>query len=285
MKSRSPALAADAVPPGTASGFARRVKALRSMAFFAVAFLWLMVGVGLGVRLLVWPLIALRPSRREAVLGAWIRFHARTFLNLARVLAGVRFAVRGRIAPGPCVMVMNHQSVYDIPLLHAVSPGPYPRIPSRDRYFRWIPGVSPMLRAAQYPKVEQRRDSANTDLAGIAACAELMAAGKTAMAIFPEGHRTRDGEIGPFMVRGLRAMLERAPGIPVYLIVADGMEASRTFAETAVNMAGSRIHARILPPVPAPSDPARVEAFIAGLRERMVQTLAEMRAEGYPVDA
>ncbi|MDB4952359.1 MAG: 1-acyl-sn-glycerol-3-phosphate acyltransferase [Gemmatimonadetes bacterium] len=277
MKSRFPARAGDAVPPGTASGFAKRWKVVRSMAFFAAAVGWLFV-VGLGLRLSVWPLVTLRPSLRPRVLGGYLRFQGRFYLRLARALAGVRFTVHGRMDPGPCVVVMNHQSVFDIPLLLAITPGPYPKIPTRDRYRRGIPGVSPMLRACRYPVITQRRDTIRSDLAVIAGAADEVARGESAMAIFPEGHRTRDGEIGPFMVRGLRTILEHAPDVPVWIIVADGMWGARTFAEVAVQLAGARIDARVLGPFAAPRSPEGLDAFIADLRERMVATLAQMRS-------
>jgi 1-acyl-sn-glycerol-3-phosphate acyltransferase len=281
VKSRSPALAENAVPSGAASRFAKRWKVLRSMTFFAVAVAWLFV-VGFVLRLFVWPLVTLRPSLRQRVLGGYLLFHGRFYLRLARALAGVRFTVHGRVAPGPCVVVMNHQSIFDIPLLLSVTPGPYPRIPTRDRY-RWaIPGVSPMLRACRYPIISQRRDSIREDLAAIAAASREVAGGGSVVAIYPEGHRTRDGQIGPFMVRGLRTILENAPGVPVWVVVADGAWGARTFADTAVQIADARIDCRVLGPFASPHSPQDVDAFIAELRERMVGTLGEMRAGTLP---
>ena len=59
--------------------------------------------------------------------------------------------------------------------------------------------------------------------------ADQVARGELSTLIFPEGHRTRDGEIGPFMRAGLRAILLRAQR-PVYLIVVDGLWRARTTA-------------------------------------------------------
>jgi 1-acyl-sn-glycerol-3-phosphate acyltransferase len=284
VKSRSPAALGDAVPAGTASRFAKRAKAVRSMAFFAVAVAWLFLGVGLGLRLVIWPLIFLRPRLRRPLVGGWLRFHATFYLRLARWMAGVRFSVQGRIEPGPAVVVMNHQGIFDIPLLLTMVPGTYPKIPTRTRYRRGIPGVSPMVRVAQYPLVEQRRDTVRQDLAAIGAAADEVGRGEGAMAIYPEGHRTRDGEIGPFMVRGLRTILQRTGDAPVWCVVADGLWGARTFADMSVQLAGARIEARVLGPFAAPRSPEQIDAFIGELRERMVATLAEMRS-GSPARA
>ncbi|HET6765444.1 MAG TPA: lysophospholipid acyltransferase family protein [Longimicrobiaceae bacterium] len=279
VKSRSPAPAGDAVPQGAASRFAKRWKVLRSMAFFVVAIGWLFV-VGLVLRLVVWPLALLRPSARPRLMDRYLRFHGRFYLRLAGVLAGVRFRVRGQLPPGPCVVVMNHQGIFDILLLLWISQGPTPKIPARDRYLWGIPGVSPMLRANRFPIIGQKRETLRADLEAIAAAAREVARGEGAMAIYPEGHRTRDGEIGPFMIRGLRTILENAGPVPVWCIVADGMWGARTFADTAVQIADARITADVVGPFAAPQDPAALDGFIGGLRDQMVQHLAEMRAEG-----
>lgn len=253
-------------------------KVARSLTFFAAAIGWLFVGVGPGTRVVLWPLIRLRPHLRERLVGSYARFHARFYLRLARVLAGVRFRVHGQVPPEPCIVVMNHQSIFDIPLLLTLIPERFPHIPTRERYARGIPGVSPLIRLSGVPLITQRRENVKEDLARIAAAADEVARGEALLAIYPEGHRTRDGQIGPFMVRGLRTILERARERPVYCVVADGMWGARTFKETAVRMAGSRIRAVVLGPFAAPRDPAEIDAFMAELRERMVAALAELRA-------
>src|SRR5690349_2048551 len=123
------------------AGRARR--AARSGAFLLAYAGYLSVVVGLGQRLLLWPAIVLLPRRRGSLVRAWLRAHARATLAMARGLAGVRVSVDGAIAPGSCIVVMNHQSLLDIPIGLALVPGPYPLIPTRDRYMRGIPGVSP----------------------------------------------------------------------------------------------------------------------------------------------
>lgn len=278
MKSRTSALPRAARPPGLAARLAAWARIARSLVFFAVAMLYLMLPMGLPQRLLLWPGVTLFPARGPAWIGAWFRFHSRNMMRLARVFAGLRLRVHGRLAPGPCVVVMNHQSVLDIPVIHAISPAPYPLIPTRVRYARGIPSISPLLRMARYPLVTQKRESARADLAQVARAAERVAAGECSMAIFAEGHRTRDGEIGPFMMRGLLATLQRTPGVPVYGVVGDGMWGARTMAEAAYNMAGARVDVVILGPFLPPADPAELPAFAEQLRGRMVEALARLRA-------
>lgn len=282
MTSRSPTLPGDPPPVRAAPFSASRIQVARSFVYFTASMLWLVLMVELPQRLVLWPLTSLLPARRQPLAGRWIRWQARRLMDLARWIAGVRVTVRGAIGPGPSVVVMNHQSVLDIPLFLAMAPAdPYPRIPARTRYRRGIPGVSLAMRIARFPFVSQKRENVRDDLAAIGAVVEEVAAGTASIAIFPEGHRTRDGEIGPFMVRGLRSILARA-GRPVYCVVADGMWGARTMAEAAGRMAGARVNVRVLGPFAPPADEADLDAFIQELRERMVATLAEIRAGDAP---
>lgn len=278
MTSRSPALPGDPPPERAAAFSASRIQVARSFVYFTASMLWLVLMVELPQRLVVWPLVVLLPARRRHIAGRWIRFHARGLMALARWIAGVRVRVRGAIAPGPCVVVMNHQSVLDIPLLLAMAPEPFPRIPARTRYRRGVPGVSLAMRIGRFPFVTQKRESVREDVAAISAVADDVAAGLGSICIYPEGHRTRDGEIGPFMIRGIRSILQRA-GRPVYCVVADGMWGARTFAEVAARTAGARVEVRVLGPFDPPADETMLDAFIAELRQRMVDALHEIRAE------
>ena len=188
----------------------------------------------------------------------------------------MRVTVEGAIGPGPCTVVMNHQSLIDIPIGFSIVPGPLPLVPTRRKYARGYPGVSPLIRVARLPLVGQTRKDLRADLAMIVDAAERSRTGETSFFIFPEGHRTKDGSILPFMTRGLTIALSRIPH-PVYCVVGDGMWQARTLADTMVRVAGSRIRVRIIGPFPPPQQEADIPAFIASLRDRMIATLDEMR--------
>ncbi|MBX6330875.1 MAG: 1-acyl-sn-glycerol-3-phosphate acyltransferase [Gemmatimonadaceae bacterium] len=252
-------------------------RALRSGVFFLIYALYLTAIIGLGQRLFLWPAITIVPRRRRALVRAWLRGHARVTLGLARVLANVRLTVRGAIPPDSCIVVMNHQSVLDIPLGLDLVPGPYPLIPTRDRYRRWIPGISPLARLARYPFVSQKRTLARAELAALTDAADQVARGEQSLLIFPEGHRTRDGQIGRFMRPGLRIILSRAAR-PIYCIVADGMAESRTTLDALFRFADTRINVTILGPFPPPADEGAIDPFIDSLHAQMTAALAQLRS-------
>jgi 1-acyl-sn-glycerol-3-phosphate acyltransferase len=256
--------------------FHRVLRAARSLLFFAVYAVFLVLFFGLLQRIVIWPLALLVPARRNDIVGFWFRLLANATIGLARLFADVRLERSGSLAPGSCVVLMNHQSLLDIPIAYSMVCRPHPVIPTRRLYARGIPGVSPLLRLARSPFVTQTRASARQDLKAIGEAALEVGRGRLSLLIFPDGHRTDDGEISPFMTAGLKVILGRAQR-PVYLIVVDGLWHARTTAEALFRFAGSRARVRVLGPF-APPEKAEIDAFIAEMHSRMVATLAEMRA-------
>lgn len=268
---------------GAGSRIARFGRALRSGTFFVIYICYLAIVVGLGQRLVLWPLAVIFPRRRPAMIRSWMRLHGRITFVMTRWLANVRLTVRGTLPPESCVVVMNHQSVFDIPLAVRLTPGPYPIIPTRIRYKYGLPGISPLGRLAGFPYLVQGRVLKRTELAALTEAAALVARGERTLVIFPEGHRTRDGRIGRFMRSGLRILLPRARR-PVYCVVADGMADVRTIADMLFRFADTHIRAVVLGPFPPP-DEGTVEPFIDMLQERMTAALEELRSSPSPVPA
>ena len=91
------------------------------------------IGAGLIVgeplqRIVVAGLVRLFPSRRIVILTRWQRLLAHFILRTARMLGGARIQPPPAIPGGEGVLVlMNHQSVLDIPLVVAALPV-HPRI-------------------------------------------------------------------------------------------------------------------------------------------------------------
>jgi 1-acyl-sn-glycerol-3-phosphate acyltransferase len=245
--------------------------------FFAVFFSYLTLVMEPIQWLVLGPLGVLQPSRHEARLRAWLRSQSRLALALARLLAGVRVEVRGAIEPSACIVVMNHQSIFDIPVGVSLISGPYPLIPARASYRRGIPGISSLLRLMRSPLLEQRSQAARSELLALRDAADQVARGERSMIIYPEGHRSRNDTILPFMKPGLRLILSRAADRPVYAVVCHGLGHLRTFKETALGIAGSRVRVAIAGPYNIPAGNVEQDRFIDWLRDRMVETQAGLR--------
>jgi 1-acyl-sn-glycerol-3-phosphate acyltransferase len=255
----------------------RAYRAARSLIFLLAFSVHLLVVIAAGQRLVILPMLKLFPRHGLRIRRAWLRLHAYATTGLARVLGGMRLRVQGAIPQESVVVVMNHQSVMDIPVGVLLIPGPYPIIPTRARYSRRVPGISTLVRLLRFPIVTQKRETLRAELPAIVEAAEATARGDNSMLIFAEGHRTRDGQIGPFMRTGLRLVLERA-NRPVYCIVSDGLWHARTTFDAATGFAGATCSVRILGPFSPPRASGDVDGFIDGLRDRMVATLDVMRA-------
>jgi len=211
-------------------------------------------------------------SRRRILAEAFIKTMASGILACLR-LGGASFRLSGRIpTEEPVLVVGNHQSLLDI-LLIAVMSSPYTPAPvARRRYARFVPLVSPALRFVGSPIIDPRRDAKGA----IETLSRAALASHHGILIFPEGHRTRDGEIGPFRPSGLIAMLE-ARRLPVYVVVTDGLWASRRLVDSILTVHRVRGETEVLGPFEAPESDSELPEFVHQLRAKLVERLGDMR--------
>jgi 1-acyl-sn-glycerol-3-phosphate acyltransferase len=249
--------------------------------WLALAFASVALAIGDVVqRVVIAPWVKLRPSRRVAVLGGWIKIMAWVTTRPVAWISGCVIPIPPRLVPTrPGVLVvMNHQSLLDIPLVvQTLSDGGYPRIVTRARYSRWIPLISLMVRLYRYPVVDPRAKSEDMrrTLDQIGASARDS---EVPIVVFPEGTRTRDGEIGRFK-RGALSTILASRAWTVYVYVADGfwrVARYRDFVRHVKGVRGKIEHTGVF----EWTDPgADSEPFIEGIREAMVRHLQAMRRD------
>ena len=246
------------------------LRQLRS-AFSLVLALFCFVPGGLYLYLVLVPAIAFFPARATAWKAAFIKGMAHSLLASLRA-GGARFERIGVIPTGgPCVVVGNHQSLVDPAVLISMCEPSIPAFVARRRYAK-VPVIGTSMRWASCPIIDPTRDARGA-VAVVAAAAVRLEHG---LLIFPEGHRTLDGEIRPFRTSGLIAIFA-ARRVPVYLAVTDGLWVNRTLADVVFNVHKMRGVTEVLGPFAPPEDPAAIPAFIDSLRDTMVGHLAQMR--------
>lgn len=226
-------------------------------------------------RVVVAPLVYLRPASRVPILGAWARFVSRSLVWLVRHVGRAQLDVQPMIASrGGVLIVMNHQSVVDIPVAFTcVSPG-YPRMVARARYGRGIPLVSHMLSFYGHILVQPGQTGRQEldALAGTARTSTLP------ILIYPEGHRTQDGEIRPWKRGGLDAFLS-ARDWSVYVVVVDGLCGVARLPDFIRNLSSVRGRVEMVGPFPYDGRGREDHTeFVDALRRAMCDKLAEMRA-------
>lgn len=227
-------------------------------------------------RLVIAPLVRLLPSRRIRILSVWQQGIATVVLGLIRTVGGARIDDIPQLPSGSGVLIlMNHQSLLDIPLVvRAVRPG-HPRIVTRARYSRGKPLISHMLKLYQYPLVDPRA-TVRADLERLAAEA---AESPVPMVIYPEGTRTRDGSLGRFKRSGLKALLG-GRSWEVWLVTVDGYWQCAKLEDFREGVSSIRGRMTTRGPWTSPevgSDATELEAFIRDMEARMAHMLDELR--------
>ena len=118
------------------------------------------------------------------------------------------------------IVVSNHQSMFDIPILGALLFSCFPKYVSKRSLARWIPSISYNLRRGGNALIDRRnRDQAVTAIRMLASQVERR--GVSAV-IFPEGTRARRGELGSFKSRGTLELLRAAPNTAILPVAIDG---------------------------------------------------------------
>lgn len=193
----------------------------------------------------------------------------RRFLHLTvGTLWGVRvFNRRFEPAAGSALYISNHQSLMDPPLMSMALRRPVNYM-ARDALFR-VPGFGRLIRAVNAFPV--RRGSADTG-ALKEALRRLKAGGQ--LAVFPEGTRTKDGTIGPFLP-GITMLAQRAADWVVPVVIDGAFECwPRT---SLLPMPGLITVAYCQPLGRAEVQSMSGEELLAVVRTRMIEMQAELR--------
>lgn len=249
---------------------------LRGILTIAVAGTALVLGDVVQRTLLV-AAVRLVPSRRHRILAFWQQALARTMLWAARFVGGARHGEIPRIPGEPGTLVlMNHQSVMDIPLVVRTLHDTYPRIVTRARYARGKPLISHMVRLYQYPTV----DPGATVRTSLDDLREQTASSPVPVVIFPEGTRTRDGSLAKFRRMGLRAILS-GRSWQVWIVTVDGWWQAARLTDFIDNVSSVEGRMGVAGPFSSPEPGEPVGAFIAEMEQRMGQLFGEL-SEGRP---
>lgn len=166
----------------------------------------------------------------------------------------IRLQVSGteHLPAGPCILAPNHQSLFDGLFLARALPGRFLRrthFLATSRHFQSAFNRF-YARHANVLVVDINQDLKGT----LQAAAGLLKSGRN-LVIFPEGSRTRDGQLQPF--RRTFAILARELGLPIVPVAIDG--AFRTFPASQRLPRPGTIRLAFLEPIPpSEADPGDI---------------------------
>jgi len=122
-----------------------------------------------------------------------------------------------RVFAEPLVILANHQSLFDIPVLHSVLPDAYGMLAKKELFA--VPFFGRAMRGIGCVPIDRTRRADGH--AAIAEAAELVRGGNT-IVVFPEGSRSRDGKLRP-LKKGPFHLAQMA-GVPILPVGIRGTE-------------------------------------------------------------
>jgi 1-acyl-sn-glycerol-3-phosphate acyltransferase len=158
------------------------------------------------------------------------RFYLRTrishmaarLMRLARVYGGLRVELDPRLVslpPNPCLICSNHQSMADIAILLAAFKSHDIRFVAKHELTRGFPAVSEVLRIQRHALIN--RTGGYRATARALARLGRRARNGSSPVVFPEGTRSRAGDVRQFHTGGIRTILE-VTQLPIVGVAIDG---------------------------------------------------------------
>lgn len=176
---------------------------------------WLTTPFFLGacaITLLTWEVL-LRISRQcGEKFHYWFLAQGVGLLLIHLRLTGRSVSIRGAHhipKHGPLIVVTNHQSLFDVPLLMWYLRRFRPRFVAKAELGRGFPCASYILRTGGSALIE--RNNGAQAVAAIREMGSKVAEGGFAACIFPEGTRSKNGALKEFKWTGVRTLLSAAP--------------------------------------------------------------------------
>ncbi len=198
-----------------------------------------------------------------------------------RFVSGASFKVHGvptLPAARPVIIVANHQSMYDIPMIMWLCRQRELGFIAKKELGRWIPSISFALRRLGSVLID--RKDVKKSIQAIEDFGAYKERVKQVACIFPEGTRARDGKMKRFKGTGLLALVRRMPSAVIQPIAIRGnWELLRHNLFPIV--IGSSIDIAFLEPIEPSSYPLET---LVELIESRIRTAVENDAAAFQAD-
>ena len=168
----------------------------------------------------------------------------------------------------PIIIISNHQGMYDVSAIVWGFRKYQPKFISKASLAKFLPSVSYNLRHGKSALIDRTK--------GTQAVKEIFKLGKliqetnTAACIFPEGTRTKTGQVKSFMPAGVHTLLRAAPSAVIVPFVIDGHYQLLSKGIFPMQI-GQKITYTVLDPVEPKDQP--IEELVNGIQKLIMETL------------
>lgn len=208
-------------------------------------------------------------SLDQGDVDARVQRWAKRLVTWAQIDLEVRGRENGGDGSEPLIVMSNHQSLFDVPLLFLAVRGRM-RMVAKAELFR-IPFFGQGMRAAGVMKID--RGNREQAVETLKAQGRSLLSGGTRVWLAPEGTRSKTGALGPFKSGGFYMALDN--GVRILPVAIQGTGEVLPAGAAAVHP-GKRVVITVLPPVdPAEYGHARRKELIAEVRRRIAEALGQ----------
>ena len=183
-----------------------------------------------------------------------------------------------RELPENFIVISNHQSLFDIPAyMNYFRDWKTVRFVAKDTLSRHIPLVSEMLRSQEHCMIPRKARP-------MEAMKYLEEFGKRCVernqvpVLFPEGTRTKDGNVGKFATAGFRRLAE-STGLPVVVCVLDGGYGIRDLKKIMSNLNNGSYRVKVLKVFDNPKNKEEAQKVLDEAKILMENQLKEWRTK------
>jgi len=166
------------------------------------------------------------------------------------------------------IIVSNHQSMFDIPLISWYLRRHKPKFISKIELGKGIPSISFNLRHGGHVLID--RKNPKQSIPALAKFGKFISDNKFSAVIFPEGTRSRDGKPKEFAVTGLKLLFKNAPDA---LIVPVTINNSWKLVRYGNFPMGIGLHLTLEVQEPISRDKMDAEALIKTLEKRITAAI------------
>ena len=198
----------------------------------------------------------------------FLLIHTGKILGTSYKLEGAENLISHR----PLLIVTNHQSMYDVPPFFWTLRALHPKFVTKKELGKGIPSISFNLKYGGSVLID-RKDGKQA-ITEIHKLADYVNSQGFTAVIFPEGTRSRNGELKPFKTAGLISLMEKMPEALIVPITINNSYKMLPYGKYPLGL-GVQVSHTIHPAIENKGDhkelAAKIEAVIASKLEKPVQ--------------